>query len=131
MSPVKRSVFIDSDPETVWNSIIKDGRFSTWYAPGSIWQMPKVEVGEKALFMVMPSDHNTLEEGESISMSFTITEVQPYKRFSYVSDSDDMLFTFDLSPEGNGTRVTVNMDGFGLNLENLKAFAEGKNLPHI
>ncbi|PSL40206.1 uncharacterized protein YndB with AHSA1/START domain [Planomicrobium soli] len=131
MNGTTRSVFIDADPETVWNSIVKDGRFSTWYAPGSSWQIPKVAVGEKALFTLMPSNHNSLEEGESISMSFTITEVLPLERFSYSSDSDRTLFTFDLFREQNGTRVTVNADGFGLSLENLKAFAEGKNLPHI
>ena len=131
MNPGTRSVFIDADPETVWNSIVKDGRFSTWYAPGSSWQIPKVEAGEKALFTLMPSDHNSLEEGENVQMSFTITEVLPLERFSYASDSDGTVFTFDLFPEQDGTRVTVNVDGFGLSLENLKAFAEGKNLPHI
>ncbi|MGI2328213.1 SRPBCC family protein [Planococcus sp. YIM B11945] len=131
MKSSNRSVFINASPETVWNSITKDGRFSTWYAPGSNWLIPKLEVGEKALFTLMPSDHNSLEEGESVPMSFTISEVLPLERFSYTSDLDGLVFTFDLYPEQDGTRVTVNHDGFDLSLENLKAFAEGKELPHI
>ena len=79
----------------------------------------------------MPSEHNQLEEGDSIPMSFTITEVVSNERFSYSSDADHFVFTFTLSPEDKGTRVTLNTEGFAASLENLKAFAEGKELPNI
>lgn len=126
-----RSIFIDADPETVWNALTNEENFSAWYAPGSVWRIPELEVGCKALYTLMPSEHNQLEEGEHVDMSFTITEVVPNSRFSYSADEDELRFVFDLQPENAGTRVTLNMDGFRLSLENLKAFAEGRELPHL
>ncbi|MGK7377032.1 SRPBCC family protein [Planococcus sp. 1R117A] len=131
MNDETRSVFIEADPETVWMALTNDENFSAWYAPGSVWRIPELEVGCKALFTLMPSEHNQLEEGEHVDMSFTITEVVPHSRFSYTADEDQLHFIFDLRPENAGTRVTVNMDGFQLSLENLKAFAEGRELPNI
>ena len=131
MTPDKRSIFIEADAETVCYAITKDKNFSVWYAPGSDWVIPILESGEKAVFTLMPSEHNQLEEGDSIPMSFTITEVVPNERFSYSSDADQFVFTFILSPENNGTRVTLNTEGFAMSLENLKAFAEGKELPNV
>lgn len=131
MNSEEHSIFIEADAETVWQAITKDTNFSVWYAPGSDWVIPILESGEKAVFTLMPSEHNQLEEGDSILMSFTITEVAPYERFSYSSDADHFVFTFTLSPEDNGTRVTLNAEGFAASLENLKAFAEGKELPNV
>ena len=126
-----RSIYIDADPETVWHALTNEDNFSAWYAPGSVWRIPELEAGCKALFTLMPSEHNQLEEGEHIDMSFTITEVVPYSRFSYKADEDELHFIFDVRPENTGSRVTVNMDGFELSLENLKAFAEGRELPNM
>lgn len=130
MSVVSRSVFIDADLDTVWKALTVDGSFSTWYAPGSIWTIPKLEAGEKAIFTLMPSEHNQLEECEHVEMIFTIEEVIPNSRFSYSSDMDGLKFVFDLTPEESGTQVRINMDGFELSLANLKAFAEGRELPN-
>ncbi|CEG21443.1 hypothetical protein BN1080_00353 [Planococcus massiliensis] len=126
----QRSVFIDADLDTVWKALTIDGSFSTWYAPGSEWTIPRLEAGEKAVFTLMPNEHNQLEEGEHVEMIFTIEEVIPNSRFSYSSDMDGLKFVFDLSPEEDGTRVHINMDGFELSLANLKAFAEGRELPN-
>lgn len=78
----------------------------------------------------MPSAHNNLKENESIPMSFTIQGIIPYERFSYSSDSDELVYTFEISPESEGTRVSINMDGYELSLANLKACLEGKELPY-
>ncbi len=59
----------------------------------------------------MPSAHNNLKENESIPMSFTIQEIIPYETFSYSSDSDKLVYTFEIYPESEGTRVSINMDG--------------------
>ena len=73
----------------------------------------------------MPSAHNNLKIMKH-PMSFTIQEIIPYGRFSYSSDSDELvsLLTYTQNPEG--TRVSINIDGYELSLANLKAFLEGK-----
>lgn len=130
MSVDQRSVFIDADLDTVWKALTIEGSFSTWYAPGSLWTIPRLEAGEKAVFTLMPNEHNQLEEGEHVEMIFTIEEVILNRRFSYSSDMDGLKFVFDLVPEESGTRVHINMDGFELSFANLKAFAEGRELPN-
>ncbi|WP_350300136.1 SRPBCC family protein [Peribacillus frigoritolerans] len=128
MNNDRNSVLIHENQETVWNAITNDEIISKWYAPGSQWNIPKLQVGGKAIFVLMPSAHNNLKENESIPMSFTIQEIIPYERFTYSSDSDKLVFTFEIYPESEGTRVSINMDGYELSLANLKAFLEGKEL---
>lgn len=124
------SILIDADRETVWLAITDDKKFSVWYAPGSTWSIPKLEAGETAVFRLMPSRHNNLKPGESISMTFEIKEVIPNRKFSFVSRDDGTLFSYELSAQSDKTEVTINMEGFDLSLENLKAFMEGRELPH-
>ncbi|MGZ9819495.1 SRPBCC family protein [Peribacillus simplex] len=130
MNTDRNSVLIHKNQEAVWNAITNDENISKWYAPGSKWNIPKLKVGEKAIFVLMPSAHNNLKDNESISMSFTIQEVIPNKTFSYSSDSDNLVFTFEIYPESEGTRVSINMDGFEQSLANLKAFSEERELPY-
>ncbi|MCM3397808.1 SRPBCC domain-containing protein [Oceanobacillus profundus] len=124
------SILIDADREKVWDAITNDEKFSVWYAPGSKWSIPKLEVGEKAAFTLMPSKHNNLKDGESIPMSFEIKEVIPNQVFSFSSKEDDIFFSYKLSIQSGKTQVTLNMEGFDHSLENLKAFVEGKELPY-
>lgn len=130
MNNDSNSVLIHKNQEAVWHAITNDENISKWYAPGSKWNIPKLKVGEKAIFVLMPSAHNNLNDNESIPMSFTIQEVIPNEKFSYSSDSDNLVFTFEIYPEPEGTRVSINMDGFELSLANLKAFSEGRELPY-
>ncbi|MFS0599578.1 SRPBCC domain-containing protein [Peribacillus frigoritolerans] len=123
MNNDRNSVLIYEKQETIWNAITNDEIISKW-------NIPKLQVGEKAIFVLMPSAHNNLKENESIPMSFTIQEIIPYERFSYSSDSDKLVYTFEIFPESEGTRVSINMDGYELSLANLKACLEGKELPY-
>lgn len=123
MNNDRNSVLIHENKETIWNAITNDEIISKW-------NIPKLQVGEKAIFVLMPSAHNNLKENESIPMSFTIQEIIPYERFSYSSDSDKLVYTFEIFPESEGTRVSINMDGYELSLANLKACLEGKELPY-
>lgn len=81
MNNDRNSVLIQENQETVWNAITNDEIISKWYAPGSKWNIPNLQVGEKAIFVLMPSAHNKLKENESIPMSFTIQEVSLTKGF--------------------------------------------------
>ena len=130
MSNSKNSILVNKDIESVWNAISNDEKFSIWYAPGSYWKIPIFEDGEQAIFTLMPSSYNDLKDGEHVTMSFTIKEVIPNQRFSYYWDSNQLLFTIELTTENDGTRVQFNQEGFNYSLKNLKAYLEGRELPY-
>jgi uncharacterized protein YndB with AHSA1/START domain len=122
-------VWIDSNKEKVWNAIINEDKLSQWYAPGSPWEIPSLNVGEKITFTLMPSVYNNLTE--KLPMTLTIENVDTYQEFSFRLDSQQILISITLTDEANGTRVTMNSEGFAASLENLKALVEGKELPNI
>lgn len=130
MNNSKTSILIHQDIESVWNAIANDEKFSIWYAPGSNWKIPSFEAGEQAIFTLMPSSYNDLKDGESMPMNFTIIEVIPNHKFSYYWDTNQILFTIELTAKPDGTSVQFNQEGFGYSLENLKAYLEGKELPY-
>ena len=124
------SILINKDIETVWNAIANDEHFSIWYAPGSNWNIPIYKAGEQATFTLMPSSYNDLKKDESTTMTFTIKEVVQNQKFSYYWDSNQMLFSIELSSEPDGTRVQFNQEGFAYSLANLNAYLEDKELPY-
>ncbi|WP_230157398.1 SRPBCC domain-containing protein [Peribacillus sp. Bi96] len=123
------SILIDGDKETVWNAITNEDKLSQWYVPGSPWKIPNQNVGEKVTFTLMPSVHNNLTE--KLLMSLTIIKVNIFQEFSLYLDSQQLLMSFVLNEESNGTRVTMNSGGFDQSLANLKALIEGKEIPYI
>ncbi|PEJ29509.1 hypothetical protein CN689_21875 [Peribacillus butanolivorans] len=125
----KCSILIDRDKETVWNAITNGDKLSQWYVPGSPWKIPNLNVGEKVTFTLMPSVHNNLKE--KLLMSLTILIVNTFQEFSLYLDSQQMLMSFVLDEESNGTRVTMNSGGFDQSLANLKALIEGNEIPYI
>lgn len=131
MAHPKSSILIQKNVEVIWNAITNDESFSEWYAPGSKWSIPKLEVGSKANFTLMPNAYNNLKLGESILMDFTIKEIKKNRIFSLYSNEKDILLKFELIPEPDGIQVSLNMEGFEQSLENLKAFLEGKDLPYV
>ncbi|MGM0867500.1 MAG: SRPBCC domain-containing protein [Bacillota bacterium] len=124
----KSFVWIDSNKEKVWNAIINKDKLTQWYAPGSPWEIPSLNVGDKITFTLMPSVHNNLIE--KLPMTLTIENVDTYQEFSFRLDSQQILISIALTDEANGTRVTMNSEGFAASLENLKALVEGNELPN-
>ena len=113
----------------MWNAITDEGKLSQWYVPGSPWEIPNLIVGEKVTFTLMPSVHNNLTE--KLPMKLTIENVNPYQEFSLYLDTQQSLISFVINEESNGTRVTMNSEGFDQSLANLKALVEGKEIPFI
>lgn len=78
----------------------------------------------------MPSSYNDLKKEESMTMKFTIKEVVQNQKFSYYWDSNQILFSIELSSEPDGTRVEFNQEGFAYSLANLNAYLENQELPY-
>jgi len=88
----KSSVWIEGDKESVWAVITTEDNLSRWYAPGSSWEIPNLEVGETANFTLMPSVHNNLTE--KLRMSLTIEKLVPYHEFFLLLDSKQTPISF-------------------------------------
>ena len=134
---VERTIWIAAPPERVWQAVTDPKQLSQWFAPGSIWEIARLEIGGVAKFYNTPDD---------IALH-TITILEPPRQFALSWDENDkpMLTSFNLEEEEDGTRVTINETGFEQlpdeireirmeqtgtgytsSLENLKAYLEGK-----
>ncbi|MFZ7103750.1 MAG: hypothetical protein ACOWWO_13995 [Peptococcaceae bacterium] len=121
-------IMIDGDIEAVWDALTNEDKLTKWYAPGSPWKIPKLQVGEKILFTLMPNAHNNLTE--KLPMFLTIEKVIHCREFSFYLDAQEII-SFVIEKEKSGIRVSTNVEGYDMSLANLKALVEGKKIPYI
>jgi len=123
----KSTVWIRGDKESVWRAITDAEKLTEWYAPGSSWEIPKLEPGEKVTFTLKPNKQNELQE--ELPMTLTIKNVVPYEEFSLYVDMHEILLTFKMKEDDDGFEMEINSGGFDESLANLKALVEGEKLP--
>src|SRR5690606_13579787 len=123
----KSTVWIRGDKESVWRAITDAEKLTEWYAPGSSWEIPKLEPGEKVTFTLKPNKQNELQE--ELPMTLTIKNVVPYEEFSLYVDMHEILLTFKMKEDDHGFEMEINSGGFDESLANLKALVEGEKLP--
>lgn len=142
---VVTSIWIAAPKERVWRAVTDAKQLSLWYAPNSPWDIPELQAGASVYFHHSPNAYHT--GTEVVTLRATIAAVEPMSRFSLrwelESPGTDMITTFLLAEENGGTRATITEtgyetreqakpteEGYAMSLENLKAHAEGRNLPH-
>lgn len=142
---VERSIWIAAPRERVWRAVTDPAQMEHWFSPGTSWQMSALEVGGK-LFTRNP------ETGDEQYTQF-IQQVDPLRRFAIQTTPEPsgsyQVTTYTLREENQGTRLTVihsgydampaearsnameqNAFGFGMMLENVKAYVEGSELSY-
>lgn len=142
---VERSVWIAAPRERVWRAITNPAQMEHWFSPGTTWQMSALEVGGK-LFTLDP-------ETGAERYTQLIQQVEPLQCFGIQTlpepSGSYQVTTYLLREEAQGTRLTVihsgyetlpeearwsameqNAFGFGMMLENVKAYIEGSELPY-
>jgi uncharacterized protein YndB with AHSA1/START domain len=142
---VERSIWIDAPIERAWQAVTDPEALTRWYATYYAWEIPTLAVGATIKF------HNSDTE----ILLATIEVVDPPRQFTVRWQADEtyphmnLVTSFLLVTENNGTRVTLSesgyehlpeaerqqwMDatgaGYTLSMENLKAHLEGRDLPH-
>lgn len=122
MDQEKSSIWIDASIATVWRAVTEEELLSQWYAPGSTWEIPKLEAGEEIVFTLLPNEHNQL--AEKLPMVLTIKHVTPNREFSFYLGIEESLISILLEEKQNGTTVTFNTSGYEASLANLKALVE-------
>jgi uncharacterized protein YndB with AHSA1/START domain len=143
---LERSIWIAAPRERVWRAITDPKQLQQWYSPTTAWELSALEVGGR--YFVYNSEMNTEMYVELIERvdppHQLVTRSVPEPPDTVVKDK-----TYTLQEENGGTRLTVtlagyeqepsdtrwnNMEqdtfGFGMMLQNTKAYIEGQNLPY-
>jgi uncharacterized protein YndB with AHSA1/START domain len=141
---VERSIWIAASRERVWSAITDPAQLESWFSPGTSWKLTALEVGGR-LFVADP------ETGDETNVQ-VIQLVDPPQRFVThslpASPGSSEVTAYLLQEERGGTRLTItnsgyellpddgrwsameqNAFGFGMMLENLRAYIESKDLP--
>jgi uncharacterized protein YndB with AHSA1/START domain len=142
---VERSIWIDAPRERVWQALTDPKQLQQWYSPTTPWLLSALEVGGK--FYI----YNVETETEMYTEMITLLDPphQLVKRSVAKLPETPHVTAWRLDEEKGRTRVTItysgyelepdsarhpNMEqnafGFGMTLENLKAYNEGKALPY-
>ncbi|MEO8394275.1 MAG: SRPBCC domain-containing protein [Chloroflexota bacterium] len=140
LSRVERSMWIDAPPERVWQAISDPAQIAQWYLPPAMgFSMSLADDGTLSVMM-----------GEMGIAFARLEKLDAPRQLTSISLPDDQIAaTYTLEPDMNGTRVTVRLSGleslspeaaqeriaplgtgWSKALENLKAFVEGRALPH-
>jgi uncharacterized protein YndB with AHSA1/START domain len=142
---VERSVWIAAPRERVWRAISDPEQLDKWFSPGALWGGTGLEVGGR-FFLLNP------ETGAEMYAQVIEAVEPPYRLVTrQVPEPPDTVHvtTWQLEEENGGTRLMLtysgyelepvearanNMEqnafGFGMMLENLAAYIEGKKLPY-
>ncbi len=141
---VERSIWIGAPRERVWNALIDPEEIESWFSPGTKWRSTGAHVGAKLSVVDAETGADTniqvIEVLDPPHQLATRTIPEPPEA--------PMLSLWTLVEENGGTRLTLtysgyeemaadvrpdtmeqNAFGFGMLLENLKAFVEGASLP--
>jgi uncharacterized protein YndB with AHSA1/START domain len=132
---VECTIWLATSRERVWQAVTEPEQLAQWFAPGSPWEIPQLEVNTTVKF------HNTPTE----ILLATIQTADPPQQFALRWEPEEdgavLTTTFTLAEENDGTRVTIRETGFeslaadirrsrveqtaagyGMSLENLKAY---------
>ena len=140
---VERSIWIAAPRERVWSAITDPAQLEMWFSPGTSWKLTTLDVGGK---MFIPDPETGVETNVQV-----IQLVDWPRRFvthSLAAPGSAEATAYLLQEENNGTRLTItnsgyellpedarwstmeqNAFGFGMMLENLRAYVENQDLP--
>lgn len=141
---VERSIWIAAPRERVWSAITDPAQLEMWFSPGTSWKLTALEAGGR-LFIPDP------ETGGETNVQ-VIQLIDPPERFVTQSlpatPGSAEVTAYLLQEEKDGTRLTIsnsgyellpedarwstmeqNAFGFGMMLENLRAYVENQELP--
>lgn len=142
---IERSIWLDAPRERVWRAVSDPAQIQQWYSPGTTGHLSALEVGGRFYLQHPETGGETYVE--------IIERLDPPHQLvtKCVPEPPDTILkskTYTLTEENGGTRLTLtlagyepepedtrwnrmeeNAFGFGMMLQNTKAFVEGKPLP--
>ena len=141
---VERSIWIAAPRERVWSAITDPTQLENWFSPGTSWTLTALEVGGRLFIpdpdtgdetnvqviqLLDPPEHfvtHSLPEspGSSEVTAYLLQEERGGTRLT-ITDSGYEL----LPDDGRWSAMEQNAFGFGMMLENLRAYLESRDLP--
>jgi uncharacterized protein YndB with AHSA1/START domain len=141
----ERSIWINAPRERVWQAVTDPAQIQMWMSPNTPWQLSALEIGGR--FYV----HNAETNSEMYVEVIELLDPSHQLATRTVPEPPDTIVKgkiYTLTEENGGTRLTVmlsgyeqepeetrwgNMEqntfGFGMMLQNTKAYLEGQELP--
>jgi uncharacterized protein YndB with AHSA1/START domain len=142
---IERSIWIAAPRERVWRAITDPEQLEKWFSPGTKWEGTGLKVGGR-LFVL------NAETGAEMYGQVIETLEPPHLLITRsIPEQSEVVHvtTWQLEEENSGTRLTLthsgyelervearaismeqNAFGFGMMLENVAAYIEGKDLPY-
>jgi|SRR5688572_26384166 len=141
---VERSIWINASRERVWDAITDPVQLEAWFSPGTSWKLTALEVGGR----LFTQDPETRDE-TNVQVIKVVDPPELFATHSLSSSPGSSETTaYLLQEERGGTRLTItnsgyellpdderwstmeqNAFGFGMMLENLRAYVESQDLP--
>jgi uncharacterized protein YndB with AHSA1/START domain len=142
---IERSIWIATPRERVWRAITDPKQLQQWFSPTTPWELSALEVGGR--YYVYNTETNSEMYVQVIEL---IDPTHQLITRSMPEPPDTIMKTtvYTLTEEDGGTRLTVthsgyeqspedtrwgemeqNTFGFGMMLQNAKAYLEGQDLP--
>lgn len=142
---IERSIWIAATRERVWQAITDPKQIEQWFSPGTSWESTGFEVGAR-IYVV---DSKTGAEMYTQVIELIDPPHKLVTRSQPEPPAKPETTSYILTEENNGTRLTLlytgyeglsdddrrnrmqqDRMGFGMMLENIKAQAEGRDLPN-
>ncbi len=141
----ERSIWINSPRERVWRAITDPKQLQQWFSPATAWELSALEIGGR--MYVKDAETGAEKYGQIIELldppHQLVTRQVPEAPSTVVKGT-----TYTLKEEDGGTRLTITLSGyeqepeesrwgqieqdtfgFGMMLQNTKAYVEGQELP--
>ena len=141
---VERSIWIAAPRERVWSAITDPTQLENWFSPGTSWTLTALEVGGRLFIpdpdtgdetnvqviqLLDPPEHfvtHSLPEspGSSEVTAYLLQEERGGTRLTITNSCYELL-----PDDGRWSSMEQNAFGFGMMLENLRAYLGSKDLP--
>ncbi|HZJ22687.1 MAG TPA: SRPBCC domain-containing protein [Anaerolineales bacterium] len=141
---VERSIWIAAPRERVWEAITDPAQLENWFSPGTSWKLTALEVGGRlftqdpetggeanvqVIQLLDPPQHFVTHSlpatpGSSESTAYLLQEERGGTRLTITNSGYELL-----PADERWSTMEQNAFGFGMMLENLRAYVESQELP--
>ena len=109
---IERVVYVEASPEIVFEVVSSPGHLKQWWPDDARYEPAAGSAGEIVF--------GDCDAGGTV-VPFTVVETRPPRTFSFrwthpagevATEGNSLLVTFDLTPSGSGTLLTMTETGF-------------------
>jgi len=142
---LERSIWIAAPRERVWQAITDPKQLQPWYSPATEWQLSALEVGgrlyvynaetERDMHVEIIEVLNPPSQFATRSIPEAPDTIEKNKVYTLTEENGGTRLTLILTgyeqepDDSRGSRMEENAFGFGMMLQNTKAYIEGDSLP--